>query len=79
MSSCKKEYTCTCKYDQGGVSAEVSYTFEAKKSDAEDACNAYVSTAGSGYVTSPTIAVAAPAATAFNANTAVSGGAGGGS
>lgn len=49
MSSCKKEYTCTCKYDQGGVSAEVSYTFEAKKSDAEDACNAYVSTAGSGY------------------------------
>lgn len=36
-----------------------------------------VSTAGSGYKTEPTVAVAAPTATAFNANTAVTGGAGG--
>lgn len=37
-----------------------------------------VSTAGSGYKTNPIIVVAAPPATAFNANTAVTGGAGGG-
>jgi hypothetical protein len=35
-----------------------------------------VSTAGSGYKSSPTVTVAAPAATAFNANTAVTGGTG---
>lgn len=38
-----------------------------------------VSTAGSGYKSSPTVTVAAPAATAFNANTAVAGGTGAGS
>ena len=38
-----------------------------------------VSTAGSGYKTSPTVTIAAPAATAFDANTAVAGGTGNGS
>ena len=37
-----------------------------------------VSTAGSGYKSSPTVTVAAPAATSFNANTAVAGGTGAG-
>ena len=42
MSSCKKEYTCTCTYEDAfGSSAEISYTFEAKKNDAEAVCTDY--------------------------------------
>ena len=50
LASCKKEYTCTCKYtDTSGLGVaipDVSYTFEAKKSDAETTCDAYSATAG---------------------------------
>ena len=38
--SCKKEYTCTCTYDDGtGTSLTSTSTFEAKKKDAETICD----------------------------------------
>ncbi len=38
MVSCKKDYTCTCDTPAGQISYEI---MDAKKKDAEDACNAY--------------------------------------
>ena len=47
LASCKKEYTCDCTYsDSLGGSGSISYTFEAKKSDAETLCDDYSVTAG---------------------------------
>jgi hypothetical protein len=50
LASCKKEYTCECTYTDNlglGLTIDpVSYTFEAKKADAESACEAYNVTAG---------------------------------
>jgi hypothetical protein len=37
MSSCKKDWSCSCKVDGQEVS---SGTFNAKKKDAQDACDA---------------------------------------
>jgi len=44
LSSCTKEYTCTCTttYTDSEMDPIVtSYTFEAKKSDAKAACDDY--------------------------------------
>jgi hypothetical protein len=47
LASCKKEYTCDCTYSDGfGGTGSLSYTFEAKKSDAETMCDDYSVTAG---------------------------------
>ena len=49
LASCKKDYTCECSFtdaDFPELNTSVSYTFEAKKSDAESVCESYVSTAG---------------------------------
>lgn len=43
FSSCKKDYTCECTFKDtlgAAQSATIEYK-DAKKSDAEDACNAY--------------------------------------
>lgn len=39
-TSCKKDYTCECNYDDGaGTTASASYTYtNVKKKDAESAC-----------------------------------------
>ena len=40
LSSCDKEYTCTCTTDvDGTTTGTVSTTFEGTKSEAEDACD----------------------------------------
>ena len=40
LSSCKKDYICECTFDQAGISGSATTTIsDAKKSDAEDACN----------------------------------------
>lgn len=40
LSSCKKDYTCECDYDQGSATGTVTYDFnDAKKKDAQDACD----------------------------------------
>jgi hypothetical protein len=50
FASCTKEYTCECTYTDttglGIVIEPVSYTFEAKKADAETTCEAYDASAG---------------------------------
>ena len=49
LASCKKDYTCECSYTDAtdpSFNTTVSYTFEAKKSDAEAVCGNYVATAG---------------------------------
>ena len=41
LSSCKKDYTCECKYNSG-INANDSYSYEIKnvrKSTAKDACD----------------------------------------
>lgn len=48
MVSCKKDYTCTCKYTPAG-GTEQTYTYDlkdVKKSEAKDACDA----AGSAWI-----------------------------
>lgn len=41
LSSCTKEYTCTCVQEVAGFDPVTTMTtFEAKKSDAEDSCAA---------------------------------------
>lgn len=42
LTSCEKEYTCNCAWSDG--TGEISYTFEAKKKDAEAACGDYETT-----------------------------------
>jgi hypothetical protein len=40
VSSCKKDYTCTCSYNVGGVSGSQSFTFtNVTKSQATTDCN----------------------------------------
>jgi hypothetical protein len=47
MASCKKNYTCDCTYNDGfGGTGSMTYTFEAKKADAEAVCEGYSVTAG---------------------------------
>jgi len=49
LASCKKEYTCECSYTDStdpSFNSTISYTFEAKKSDAETVCTGYSVTAG---------------------------------
>jgi hypothetical protein len=46
LSSCKKDYTCTCKDSNG---SSVSVTYHTTKSKAKDACNSAGSTYGSSY------------------------------
>jgi hypothetical protein len=49
LASCKKDYTCDCSYtsvDFPELNTSISYTFEAKKSDAESVCDGYIATAG---------------------------------
>ncbi len=49
LASCKKNYTCECSFTNStdpSFNTSVSYTFEAKKSDAESVCGNYVATAG---------------------------------
>jgi hypothetical protein len=40
LSSCKKDYTCTCTTDTMGVTSSASTTINATKSDAKEACEA---------------------------------------
>ncbi len=43
MTSCKKNYTCTCNVPASGGSAAATYTYElkkVKKKDAKASCNA---------------------------------------
>ena len=41
ISSCKKDYTCECTYDNAGTSLTTSTPYEkVKKSDAEESCTA---------------------------------------
>lgn len=49
LTSCKKDYTCECtSTDSSGNSSTSSTTIEnAKKSDAEEACNKSISSGGS--------------------------------
>ena len=44
LASCTKEYTCECGWSDG--SGSLSYTFEAKKADAEAVCGDYEYTVG---------------------------------
>jgi hypothetical protein len=38
LTSCKKDYTCTCTFDIAGVSGSVSETQKLSKKDAEEWC-----------------------------------------
>jgi len=40
LTSCKKDYTCTCTFDIAGVSGSVSETKNTTKKDAEEWCDA---------------------------------------
>lgn len=49
FASCKKDYTCECitkDSSDPSFSSTVTYSFEAKKKDADAACTAYKTTAG---------------------------------
>jgi hypothetical protein len=50
LSSCKKDYTCTCTYT-GGVTGSVSTTVTATKKDAKSSCESGSSSAGGNTVT----------------------------
>lgn len=40
LTSCKKDYNCTCNYTFSSTDTTVTYTYPSvKKSDAEDACD----------------------------------------
>ncbi len=43
MSSCKKDYTCTCEF--GGVESSVTYE-KVKKADAQESCDALDAVSG---------------------------------
>ena len=40
LSSCKKDYTCTCTATVGEISSSASTTLNATKADAKEACEA---------------------------------------
>lgn len=41
LTSCKKNYTCTCTYDDGaGTTGSASYTYKDTKKNAESNCDA---------------------------------------
>jgi len=50
LTSCKKEYTCSCSYTVNGTTqtSEVKSGVKISKKDAKTWCNAYTSTAWSG-------------------------------
>jgi hypothetical protein len=50
-TSCKKDYTCTCTYDDGnGSTATVTAEYtKVKKKDAEEACDSASSAGGADY------------------------------
>ena len=51
-SSCAKDYTCECKFDDGsGTPQTTSVTIHESKGDAEDACEAMNSSTTSGGTT----------------------------
>jgi hypothetical protein len=40
LSSCKKDYECKCEFDQAGITGSATTSInDAKKKDAEDACD----------------------------------------
>ncbi len=41
LSSCKKEYTCSCTYDDGTNTGEAVYTLKEKKKEVATRCDAY--------------------------------------
>ncbi len=41
LSSCKKEYTCKCTYDDGTNTGEAVYTLKEKKKEVTARCDAY--------------------------------------
>lgn len=41
LSSCQKDYTCTCTYDDGKNTGEAVYTLKDKKKDVAARCDAY--------------------------------------
>ena len=55
MTSCKKDYTCTCTVDTAGITATASTTINDTKKNAEEACEAgNSSTTLAGITTSTT-------------------------
>jgi uncharacterized lipoprotein YehR (DUF1307 family) len=55
FSSCKKEYTCTCVTKMTGADdITQTYTFKAKKKDAEASCNSKGTTSGGGVTMTTT-------------------------
>ena len=52
LSSCKKDYTCSCTYDDGlgGTGTFAAEYTGVKKADAEEACD-LVESASAGYYT----------------------------
>ena len=55
FTSCKKDYTCTCTFvDPSGTLSTTTTAYslgKQKKSDAENACKNYLTTAGGGVTT----------------------------
>jgi len=41
FSSCKKDYTCECNYDDGTTTQSISYTINDTKKNATDMCDSY--------------------------------------
>ena len=51
LSSCKKEYTCECTYNNGSTSMTTSTVIKDTKKNAEDACSALeIGIVGTTYV-----------------------------
>ncbi len=57
LMSCKKDYTCECTTDFGGVSSTTSLTINNTKKKAKDACDGLESSASVGGTTSSTTCV----------------------
>ena len=52
LASCKKDYTCECVHNAGGVTSTTTIIYEnTKKSDAESACSKNNSSLGNLSVT----------------------------
>ena len=51
LVSCKKDYTCECTSTNGSSSSTVSYTFNATKKDAKEACDVYTVSSGTSSTT----------------------------
>ena len=50
FTSCKKDYTCTCTYNDGsGTTISGDVTYHATKKKAKEACDLSASTGGSGW------------------------------